>query len=57
MARLSLPAYNLSNLYVPPFHMAGNNNRRITVIVVGANHFRPAESVIYAGTPAPRDAG
>jgi len=57
MARLCAPAYNLPNLYVPPFHMAGNNNWCVTVIVVRANDFRSAESVIYAGTPAPRDAG
>jgi len=57
MARLSAPAYNLSNLYVPPFHMAGNNNWRITVVVARAIDFRAAESVIAAGTPAPGDAG
>jgi len=57
MARLSGPAYNLSNLYVPPFHMAGNIHRCITVVVARANDFRTAESNIYAGTPASRDAG
>jgi len=57
MARLSAPAYNRSNLYVSPFHMAGNNNRCITVIVVRAIDFRSTESGIAAGTPAPRDAG
>jgi len=57
MARLSAPAYNLSDLYVPPFHMAGKNNWCITFVVARAIDFRAAESVIAAGTPAPRNAG
>ena len=56
MARLSARGYNLSNLYVPPFHMAGDNNWCITFVVARAIDFRAAESIIAAGTPAPRDA-